>query len=81
VRYTLEDAAAKMHLSKKSLDDFLLQLRQGRKYSFDFKKNKGELVGVLRNFNKAKRAEEQKRKKKTPPKIKIDKVQSESKKI
>jgi len=36
VRYSLEDAATKVNVSKKSLDDYLLQLRFGKKYSFDF---------------------------------------------
>lgn len=30
VRYSLNDAAAKVGMSKKSLDDYLLQLRLGR---------------------------------------------------
>ena len=36
VRYSLEDAASKVNVSKKSLDDYLLQLRFGKKYNFDF---------------------------------------------
>jgi hypothetical protein len=36
VRYTLEDAAQKVQVSKKSLDDYLLQLRFGKKFEFDF---------------------------------------------
>ena len=36
VRYSLEDAATKVDVSKKSLDDYLLQLRFGKKYNFDF---------------------------------------------
>ena len=36
VRYTLEEAATKVDVSKKSLDDYLLQLRFGKKYNFDF---------------------------------------------
>ena len=52
VRYSLEDAALKVNMSKKSLDDYLLQLRLGRKYNFDFKNKSGELVGVLRNYIK-----------------------------
>ena len=58
VRYTLEGAAYKVGMSKKSLDDFLLQLRLGRKYGFDFKKNSDELVGVLRNYIRERRTEE-----------------------
>jgi hypothetical protein len=36
VRYSLEDAASKVGVSKKSLDDYLLQMRFGKKYGFDF---------------------------------------------
>jgi hypothetical protein len=36
VRYSLEDAASKVGVSKKSLDDYLLQMRFGKKYNFDF---------------------------------------------
>ncbi len=36
IRYSLEEAAAKVGISKKSLDDYLLQLRYGKKYEFDF---------------------------------------------
>ena len=36
VRYSLEEAASIVGVSKKSLDDYLSQLRKGRKYGFDF---------------------------------------------
>ena len=49
---TLEEAANKVGVSKKSLDDYLLQLRFGIKFKFDFKTNSHEKVGVLRNFVK-----------------------------
>ena len=52
VRYSLEDAATKVDVSKKSLDDYLLQLRFGKKYNFDFQKHKNDKVGVLRAFVK-----------------------------
>ena len=39
-RYSLDQAAKIINISKKSLDDYLLQLRLGRKYGFDFNKNK-----------------------------------------
>ena len=51
-RWSLEDAAVKVNVSKKSLDDYLLQLRFGKKYGFDFEKNRDEKVGVLRTFVK-----------------------------
>ena len=52
VRYSLEDAAKKVQVSKKSLDDYLLQLRFGKKYGFDFQANRNEKVGVLRSYVK-----------------------------
>lgn len=42
----------KVGISKKSLDDYLLQLKFGRKLGFDFEKYKDERVGVLRKFVK-----------------------------
>ena len=61
VRYSLEDAATKVNVSKKSLDDYLLQLRFGKKYSFDFQKHKNDKVGTLRAFVKSKKAEDKKK--------------------
>lgn len=52
LRYSLEDAASKVGVSKKSLDDYLLQLRFGKKFGFDFQKHKDDKVGVLRSFVK-----------------------------
>lgn len=52
LRYSLEDAAQKVGVSKKSLDDYLLQLRFGKKFGFDFQKHKDDKVGVLRTFVK-----------------------------
>ena len=52
IRYSLEEAANLVGVSKKSLDDYLSQLRKGRKYGFDFNKNKDEKVGALRTFVK-----------------------------
>ena len=52
VRMSLEDAAEKVGVSKKSLDDYLSQLRQGRSLGYDFNKNKDQNVGHLRQFVK-----------------------------
>ena len=49
LRYSLEDAAQKVGVSKKSLDDYLLQLRFGKKFGFDFQKHKDDKVGILRS--------------------------------
>jgi hypothetical protein len=39
-------------VSKKSLDDYLLQLRFGKKYGFDFQLHRNEKVGILRTYVK-----------------------------
>ena len=41
-----------MGFSKKSLDDYLLQIRYGSKFGFDFEKHSNEKIGVLRKFNR-----------------------------
>eukprot|EP00826_Nyctotherus_ovalis_P065189 TRINITY_DN9578_c0_g2_i5.p3 TRINITY_DN9578_c0_g2~~TRINITY_DN9578_c0_g2_i5.p3 ORF type:complete len:103 (-),score=37.85 TRINITY_DN9578_c0_g2_i5:94-402(-) len=58
VRYSLEEAAEKVGISKKSLDDYMLQLKLGRKYGFNFQENKDKNVGVLRTFIKERRKNE-----------------------
>ena len=47
-----EDSAKRVGISKKSLDDYLLQLRSGRKSGFNFNEHKDDKVGVLRAFNR-----------------------------
>ncbi|KAL4493620.1 hypothetical protein ABPG72_004113 [Tetrahymena utriculariae] len=51
-RLSLEEAANKVQISKKSLDDYLLQIRFGRKYQFNFNEHKNDKVGILRAFVK-----------------------------
>ena len=51
-RYSLDQAAELLGISKKSLDDYLLQIRLGRKFGFDFNKYRNERVGNLREFVK-----------------------------
>lgn len=66
-RYSLEEAATKVGISKKSLDDYLLQIRFGRKYGFNFNEHKNDKVGVLRDYvrkNKKTGKPEQKKKRK-----------------
>lgn len=60
LRYSLDDAAKKVGVSKKSLDDYLLQIRLGKRYGFDFEKHKHDRVGVLRKFVKKCKAQDQK---------------------
>ncbi|CAG9326850.1 unnamed protein product [Blepharisma stoltei] len=52
VRMTLEEAATQVGISKKSLDDYLLQLRFGRKFGFNFEEHKNDKVGILRAYVK-----------------------------
>lgn len=51
-KVTLKEGADIVGVAKKSLDDYLLQLRLGRKYGFDFSKYGNSKIGVLRTFNK-----------------------------
>ena len=68
-RYSLEQAAQEVGVSKKSLDDYLLQLRFGREHGFDFNKYKNEKVGLLRKFVKDTKKNEQQKNKEAPGKI------------
>jgi hypothetical protein len=52
VKKTLEDAASDIGISKKSLDDYLLQIRSGKKYGFNFDNHKEDKVGILRAYVK-----------------------------
>ena len=52
IRMTLEEAAKQVDISKKSLDDYLLQLRFGRKFGFNFEEHKNHKVGLLRAYVK-----------------------------
>lgn len=50
VKYSLEDAAREVKISKKSLDDYLFQIRFGHRYGFNFNEHYNDKVGVLRDF-------------------------------
>eukprot|EP00826_Nyctotherus_ovalis_P032168 TRINITY_DN2596_c0_g2_i10.p1 TRINITY_DN2596_c0_g2~~TRINITY_DN2596_c0_g2_i10.p1 ORF type:complete len:163 (+),score=64.48 TRINITY_DN2596_c0_g2_i10:406-894(+) len=54
-KYSLEEAADIVGIAKKTLDDYLLQIRAGRKYGFDFNIHSESKVGVLRSFVKSKK--------------------------
>lgn len=56
----LEKAAQYVQVSKKTLDDYLLQIRLGKKYGFDFQKNYNDKIGTLRSFVRKAREEEKK---------------------
>lgn len=44
-------------ISKKSLDDYVLQIRKGFLYGFNFNQHRHDKIGVLREFNRKKDAE------------------------
>lgn len=51
-KLTLEEASMHIGISKKSLDDYLLQLRFGRRHGFNFQTHNSERVGLLRSYVK-----------------------------
>ena len=51
---SLEEAAKKVGISKKSLDDYFLQLKNGKLNGFNFNEHKNDKIGILRSFNKQK---------------------------
>jgi hypothetical protein len=73
IRMTLEEAAKQVDISKKSLDDYLLQLRFGRKFGFNFEEHKNDKVGLLRAYVK--------KFKKLKPKLNTPAVNDELRKI
>ncbi len=52
VRLSLEEAAVKVRLPKKTLDDYLQQLKIGKSCGFDFNQYKQDKIGKLRDFVK-----------------------------
>jgi len=52
IKLSLQEAATKVGVPKKSLDDYFLQLRMGKLYGFDFNGHKNDNIGVLRTFIK-----------------------------
>lgn len=58
---SLEEAAQKVKISKKSLDDYLMQLRSAKKFGFNFDGHNNDKVGVIRSFVRRKKEEERKR--------------------
>lgn len=55
IRYSSKEAASIIGIAKKTLDDYLLQLRIGKKYGFDFNYHNDDKIGVLRSFVKEKK--------------------------
>ena len=58
VKLSLEEAAQRVKISKKSLDDYLMQLRSAKKYGFEFEKHTQDKVGIIRSFVRKKKEEE-----------------------
>jgi hypothetical protein len=52
IKLSLDEAAKKLGVAKKSLDDYLLQIRHAKMYGFDFQNNHDERIGMLRAFVK-----------------------------
>ena len=52
LKYNLEEAADIVGISKKTLDDYLLQIRAGYKYNFDFNMYSEAKIGLLRSYVK-----------------------------
>ena len=75
-KMSLQDAAANVGLSKKTLDEYFNQIKEGKKYGFDFNKYKRDKVNVLRGFVKKKKAEDPKENKKKRKEEKKEKKSS-----
>lgn len=50
IQYTLRNAALKVGISKKTLDDYLRLITLGHRYGFPFSVRKNDKVGQLRSF-------------------------------
>ena len=57
---SLEEAAKKVGISKKSLDDYFLQLKNGHLNGFNFNEHKNDKIGILRTWNKQHKAPDEK---------------------
>ena len=60
IKMSLEEAALKVQISKKSLDDYLMQIRYAKKFGFNFEKHFNDKVGVIRSFVRKMKQEEKK---------------------
>ena len=60
VKYDLDNASQKIGIAKKTLDDYLKQIREAREHGFDFNKYKDEPIAYLRKFNKDNKNKEKK---------------------
>ena len=55
VKLNLEEASKKVGIKRKTLDDYLKQIRKAREKGFDFNKNKDKPISELRDFNEGKK--------------------------
>jgi hypothetical protein len=51
-KMSLIEAAANVGLSKKTLDEYYNQIKEGKRYNFDFNKHKKDKVNILRGYVK-----------------------------
>ena len=51
-KMSLIEAAKNVRLSKKTLDEYFNQIKEGKKYNFDFNKHKKDKVNILRGYVK-----------------------------
>ena len=51
-KMSLIEAARNVGLSKKTLDEYLNQIKEGKRYNFDFNKHKKDKVNILRGYVK-----------------------------
>lgn len=66
VHMDLDTSATEIGIVKKTLDDYLLQIRNGKRYGFNFHKRRGEKIGELRTFVKEHKNTDEKNKKWSP---------------
>eukprot|EP00830_Metopus_es_P005664 TRINITY_DN1542_c0_g1_i1.p1 TRINITY_DN1542_c0_g1~~TRINITY_DN1542_c0_g1_i1.p1 ORF type:complete len:275 (-),score=69.72 TRINITY_DN1542_c0_g1_i1:128-859(-) len=50
IKYTRQEAAKIIGIPKKTLDDYITQIKLGKTYGFDFDVHSQEKIGVLREF-------------------------------
>ena len=59
-KMSLQEAAQNVNMSKNTLDEYYNQIKEGKKFGFDFNRYKRDKVNVLRGFVKKKKEEEKK---------------------
>eukprot|EP00330_Aristerostoma_sp_ATCC50986_P004665 CAMPEP_0114588146 /NCGR_PEP_ID=MMETSP0125-20121206/10922_1 /TAXON_ID=485358 ORGANISM="Aristerostoma sp., Strain ATCC 50986" /NCGR_SAMPLE_ID=MMETSP0125 /ASSEMBLY_ACC=CAM_ASM_000245 /LENGTH=74 /DNA_ID=CAMNT_0001784397 /DNA_START=855 /DNA_END=1079 /DNA_ORIENTATION=+ len=49
---TLQEAAEKIGIAKKTLDDYMMVIKQAKALNFDFQNNRDQRFGMVRSFVK-----------------------------